>query len=155
MFDTRNIFDHAEIRAWVEERGGRPAVGRGPTPHDDVSNLRFMFGEAAAAAPGEAGGIDAAGTDERFEPLDWDEWFRRFEAENLALWVQDRNADGEVSRYYEMVIREAYPDAHEHDHVDLDKLREAGVPHKDTPSKGPQDGVPGHYGEPNKGPRDL
>ena len=125
MFDTRNLSDQAAIREWVETRGGRPAIGHGPTPHDDVSNLRFMFGEAAAAAPGDAGGVDAAGTHERLEPTSWDEWFQRFEAENLALWVQDRNADGEVSRYYQITVREAYEDAHEHPHTDLDKLRDA------------------------------
>ena len=139
MFNTRNIFDHAEIRAWVEERGGRPALGHGPTPGDDASNLRFMFGTAAAAVPGDAGGVDAAGTEERVEPIAWDEWFRRFEAENLALWVQDRNADGEVSRYYQITLREAYADAHDYPHPDLDKLREGGVDYKDVPSKGPRD----------------
>lgn len=124
MFDTRNLSDHAAIRAWVEERGGRPAVNEGLSQHDDASKLRLMFGDA-----GETG----EGTAERFVPIDWDDWFARFDRENLALWVQDRNADGEVSRYYQITVREAYEDAHETGAPDLDRLREAKVPHKDPP----------------------
>ena len=124
MFDTRNLTDPAAIKAWAEARGGRPAVNEGTSPHDDPSDLRLMFDLTGtqAATDGVGGGT---GTGERLRPIGWDEWLRRFEAENLALWVQDRNADGQVSRYYQLTAREAYEDAHETGAPDLDTLRDA------------------------------
>ncbi len=87
---TRTTTDHEEIRRWVEEHGGRPAVVRG-TRDGDGSVLRIDF-------PGGAG-------EDELEPVSWDEWFREFEEENLAFLYQDRKAGGEDSTFFKLVGR--------------------------------------------------
>ena len=66
--------DHAEIRRWVEERGGQPGV----VP---VGDGRKRLGVA----------FDAADCD----PLSWDEFFERFDRESLAFaYPPDENREG-------------------------------------------------------------
>jgi hypothetical protein len=85
--------DHEEIRRWVEEHGGRPARVRG-TGHDgDPGVLRIDF-------PGGAG-------EDELEPISWDEWFRKFDEQNLALLYQERRADGEDSTFAKLVRRDS------------------------------------------------
>ena len=66
--------DHAEIRRWVEERGGRPGV---IPARDGGKRLAVSF--------------EAAGC----EPLSWDEFFERFDRESLAFaYPPDANGEG-------------------------------------------------------------
>jgi hypothetical protein len=65
MAGTMVTTDHAQIRAWVEERGGTPACVRGER------ELRVVF-------PGQP--ADAA-----LELVGWDEWFRLFEERGLCF----------------------------------------------------------------------
>lgn len=66
--------DHAEIRRWVEERGGRPGV----VPAGDG---RGRLTVAFDATDGE--------------PLSWDEFFERFDRESLAFaYPPDANGEG-------------------------------------------------------------
>jgi hypothetical protein len=66
--------DHAEIRRWVEERGGRPAAVRS---EEGRGRLAVAFD----------------GTD--CDPLSWDEFFERFDRESLAFaYPPDGNGDG-------------------------------------------------------------
>ena len=85
--------DHDEIRRWVEERGGRPAVvkttrGKG----DDVGILRIDF-------PGFSG----EGT---LEPISWEEFFEKFDREGLAFVSQETTASGQKSNFNKIVKRE-------------------------------------------------
>ena len=88
---THTTVDHDEIRRWVEEHGGRPARVRG-TGNGDAGVLRIDF-------PGGAG-------EEALEPISWDEWFRTFDEQRLALVYQERKADGEDSTFAKLVRRE-------------------------------------------------
>jgi hypothetical protein len=88
---TQTTVDHDEIRRWVEEHGGRPARVRG-TGNGDAGVLRIDF-------PGGAG-------EEALEPISWDEWFRTFDEQRLALVYQERKADGEDSTFAKLVRRE-------------------------------------------------
>jgi alkylation response protein AidB-like acyl-CoA dehydrogenase len=90
--DTRKTTDHDEIRRWVEEHGGRPARVRGTGDGDDPGVLRIDF-------PGGAG-------DDGLEPISWDEWFRKFDAEGLALLYQEQKAGGDDSTFAKLVSRE-------------------------------------------------
>jgi hypothetical protein len=91
--DTKTTTDHDQIRRWVEERGGRPArvkgTERGP---DDPGLLRIDFPEQ--------------GDDERLEPIPWEEFFEKFEENDLAFLHQERTADGEPSRFNKFVKRD-------------------------------------------------
>jgi hypothetical protein len=81
--------NHDEIRKWAEERGGKPVRVRGTGDKEDGGVLRIDF-------PGAAG-------EERLEPLSWDQWFKEFDARNLAFVHQDRKADGELSTFFKLV----------------------------------------------------
>jgi hypothetical protein len=83
--------DHAKIKRWVEERGGHPAAVKRTETDDDLGILRIDF-------PGFSG-------EESLEPVEWDDWFEKFEEKKLAFLHQDKTADGEVSRFNKLVSR--------------------------------------------------
>jgi hypothetical protein len=80
--------DHDEIVRWVEERGGRPATVKG-TARSGAGVLRIDF-------PGQ-------GEDAKMQHLSWDEFFEKFDEENLSFLHQDVTADGDVSRFSKFV----------------------------------------------------
>jgi hypothetical protein len=80
--------DHAVIKRWIEERGGRPATVKGTHHGDDAGILRVDFGEP----------------DPGLEPVGWDEFFHTFEDRGLAFLHQDR-VDGKASRFFKFVRR--------------------------------------------------
>ena len=67
--------DHAEIRRWIEARGGHPAVVTG-APGEEAGILRLDL-------PGGYAG------QEFLRPIPWDEFFRRFDAQRLAFLYED------------------------------------------------------------------
>jgi hypothetical protein len=82
--------DHDEIRRWVEQHQGQPASVRG-TGKGEPGVLRIDF-------PGGAG-------EDRLEHIDWDDWFEKFDAENLAFLYQSEKADGSDSTFFKLVNR--------------------------------------------------
>ena len=89
--ETRKTTDHEEIRRWVEAHGGKPAAVKG-TRDGDTGVLRIDF-------PGGAG-------EEQLEPISWDEWFEKFDRENLAFLYQEQKAGGEDSTFFKLVRRD-------------------------------------------------
>ncbi|MCW3065689.1 MAG: hypothetical protein JWN32_2861 [Solirubrobacterales bacterium] len=89
---TRTTTDHEEIRRWVEEHGGQPAIVR-DTRDGGGGVLRIDF-------PGGAG-------QDRLEPVSWDEWFRVFDENDLAFLYQEQKADGEDSTFFKLVSRDS------------------------------------------------
>ena len=89
--DTRKTTDHEEIRRWVEEHDGKPAAVRG-TRDGDTGVLRIDF-------PGGAG-------EDQLEHISWEEWFEKFDRENLAFLYQAQKADGEDSTFFKLVRRD-------------------------------------------------
>lgn len=89
MSQAEKITDHASIRSWAEERGGRPAMVEG-TSQDGmgVGVLRFDFG----------------GDDEDLREIDWDTFFDTFERKKLALLAEPAS-DGETSRFFKFIAR--------------------------------------------------
>lgn len=80
--------DHETIRAWVEERGGRPTRVRTGS-QDGADLLRIDFGEP----------------DPELEPISWDAFFNHFEEHRLAFLYQTETKDGEESRFSKFVYR--------------------------------------------------
>jgi hypothetical protein len=74
--------DHEAIRAWVEDRNGRPAAVR---TDEEGGILRIDFGDA----------------DETLEPIEWGEFFRIFDDNNLAFLYQEEGR----SRFNKFVER--------------------------------------------------
>jgi hypothetical protein len=87
---TKVTTDHALIRSWVEEREGFPCKVHGEEP--DAVLIRIAF-------PGITG-------EEEFEEISWEDFFHRFEEQDLAFVYQDTTADGEISRYSKLADRE-------------------------------------------------
>ncbi|TPI11046.1 hypothetical protein FJW06_21500 [Mesorhizobium sp. B4-1-3] len=86
MSEAKTTTDHDEIRKWVEERKGRPAVVR---TKGEGGILRIDFGEP----------------EDTFEAIEWDEFFRIFDENDLAFLHQDKAGSGGTSRFNKFVER--------------------------------------------------
>jgi hypothetical protein len=96
MAATKVMIDHGEIRRWTEERRGRAASVRktgGRGGQNDIGMLTLDM-------PGFAG-------EESLRALSWEEWFRQFDRNNLALVVQDEAASGQKSNFNKLVSRDS------------------------------------------------
>jgi hypothetical protein len=89
---TKTTTDHAEIRRWAEARGARPARVKGTGGPGDPGIIRLDF--------------PSDGPDENLEPISWDEWFRAFDQNQLALVYQEQTASGKPSNFNKLVSRE-------------------------------------------------
>jgi hypothetical protein len=83
--------DHDEIRSWVEEHDGKPASVRGTGDGDVAGVLRIDF-------PGGAG-------EEELEHISWEQWFEKFDDNDLAFLYQQEKASGEDSTFFKLVSR--------------------------------------------------
>src|ERR1044071_8071759 len=88
---SKTTTDHEEIRNWVEERGGHPAIVKG-TEKGDSALLRIDY-------PGYSG-------EDRLEEISWDEFFEIFDENDLAFLYQEKTQDGGESRFSKFVSRE-------------------------------------------------
>lgn len=89
--ESHTTTDHDEIRNWVEEHDGQPATVRGTSEGDEPGVLRIDF-------PG------GTGTDQ-LEHIDWEEWFAKFDQNDLAFLYQERKSSGEDSTFFKLVKR--------------------------------------------------
>jgi hypothetical protein len=71
------LTDHDRIREWAEAHGAVPASVRGTGKKGDPGILRLDM-------PGGAG-------NESLQPVSWDDWFRKFDAQGLALLVDEQS----------------------------------------------------------------
>ena len=92
MASAGPLTDHDEIRKWAEARGAKPACVRGTGGKDDTGMIRLDFA-------GYSGG-------DSLQEISWEEWFEAFDANNLALVVQEKTADGQQSNFNKLVKRE-------------------------------------------------
>lgn len=86
MSESKTTTNHDEIRQWAEDRGGRPAVVR-TTGEGGI--LRIDFGEP----------------EEKLEPIEWDEFFRIFDENDLTFLYQDETGGGKNSRFNKFIDR--------------------------------------------------
>lgn len=88
MSSATKTTKHEEIRKWIEERGGRPSVVA--STHENGREgglLRVDFGEK----------------EDSLEEIDWDEFFKIFDENDLAFLHQDETANGKQSRFAKFV----------------------------------------------------
>ena len=91
--------DHNEIRRWAEERGGVPACVRGTGTPDDIGMVRIEF-------PGKPNTRE-----DSLQEITWDEFFDKFDENNLALVYEETTARGQKSNFNKIVKREQRPKA--------------------------------------------
>jgi hypothetical protein len=93
MASAQPVTDHNQIRTWAEARRGKPARVKGTGGNGDPGVLRINF-------PGYSG-------EDTLQEISWEEWFQQFDENNLALLVQERTADGELSTFNKLVSRDS------------------------------------------------
>ena len=87
--EAKTTTDHDEIREWAEQRGGKPASVRGTEERgEEAGVLRISFEN-----------------DEDLEEISWDEFFEKFDEEDLEFLYQERTADGGESRFFKLIQR--------------------------------------------------
>lgn len=91
MAAAKHTTDHEFIKRWAEERKGKPTAVKGTGGGDDPGIIRIDF-------PGYSG-------QGKLEPISWDEWFQKFEENDLALLFQEETAGGEKSNFNKLVKR--------------------------------------------------
>ena len=85
--------DHAFIRRWVEERGGRPTHVKGTGGADDPGVLRIDFPDTESEA---------------LEEIAWTDFFEKFEESKLAFLHRDiMGDDGKPDRFNKFVSRDS------------------------------------------------
>lgn len=89
--DTRTTTDHDEIRRWVEEHGGEPASVKGTESGDEPGVLRIDF-------PGGTG-------EDQLEHISWEDWFAKFDENDLAFLYQETKAGGGDSTFFKLIRR--------------------------------------------------
>jgi len=88
---ARRTTNPDKIRKWVEARGGKPSTVKG-TGEGEPGVLRIDF-------PGYRGKQTLA-------EISWDDFFKKFEEQNLAFLYQDKTAAGKQSRFCKLVSRD-------------------------------------------------
>ena len=94
MSESITTTDHDVIKEWVERRGGYPATVHGTHGKgEDAGLLRIGFDEA------EQG--------DSLDPIEWENFFQKFDSEGLAFLYQDETKEGETSRFCKFVERDS------------------------------------------------
>ncbi|HET7618231.1 MAG TPA: hypothetical protein VFK20_06955 [Vicinamibacterales bacterium] len=92
MASAEPVTDHRRIREWAEARGAKPACVKGTGGKQDPGMIRLDF-------PGYSG-------EESLQAISWDDWFKAFDDNGLALLIQEETAGGERSNFNKLVSRE-------------------------------------------------
>ena len=91
--ESKVTTDHDEIKAWVEERGGKPARVKGTDDKSGGGLLRIDY-------PGFSG-------EDTLETITWEEFFTAFDDNKLAFLYQDKTKDGKESRFSKLIDRDS------------------------------------------------
>ena len=90
MADNQTTTDHDTIQEWAEARNGHPATVESTADGDEAGILRIEFEQ---------------GDSSDLKEISWEEFFNKFEEENLAFLYQEETSDGETSRFFKLVSR--------------------------------------------------
>lgn len=101
MAETVTMTDHDAIRDWAAARAGSPAIVDVSPEAGTQPMLRLVFGQQAYQ---EGRDVDRPIGDGGVEMVEWDEWFRLFDENDLALVVAS-DAPGVRESSYEMIRR--------------------------------------------------
>jgi hypothetical protein len=96
---SKTTRDHDEIRKWAEARGAVPAEVKGTERGNEPGILRFEF----PGAPNS--------NDEKLEQISWEDFFRKFDENELEFVYQEKTADGKRSNFNKFVYPESQKQA--------------------------------------------
>lgn len=86
---SKTTQDHDRIRKWAETRGAHPAAVKGTGKRGDPGILRLDF-------PGYRGKLT-------LKEISWDDFFKKFDAENLDFLYQEKTKSGARSNFSKLV----------------------------------------------------
>ncbi len=89
---SKTTSDHAVIKKWAEDRGAKPAAVKG-TSGDEIGVIRLIF-------PGYA-----AGRSQSLREISWEDFFKKFDENNLAFIYQDETSRGVKSNFNKFIKR--------------------------------------------------
>src|SRR4051795_8930047 len=88
---SKTTRDHDEIRRWAEARGAVPAEVKGTQRDGEAGIIRFEFPKAPNR------------NDSKLEEISWEEFFEKFDENNLEMVFQEKTADGQKSNFNKLV----------------------------------------------------
>lgn len=88
---SRTTRDHEEIRRWAEARGAVPAEVKGTERGGEAGIIRFEFPNAPNR------------NDSKLEEISWEDFFEKFDQNNLEMVFQEKTADGQQSNFNKLV----------------------------------------------------
>ena len=89
MSEAQKTKDHNRIRAWAQERGGYPPTVMETKDDGHAGLLRIDF-------PNYTG-------NETLERISWDDFFEKFDQEDLTFLHQEITEEGAVSRFCKFI----------------------------------------------------
>lgn len=95
---SKTTRDHDEIRRWAEARGAVPSEVRGTERGGETGILRFEF----PRAPNRQ--------DDKLQEISWQDFFQKFDENDLELVYQEKTADGQQSNFNKLI----HPSSEEH-----------------------------------------
>jgi hypothetical protein len=103
MPETVTLTDHQAIRDWAAARAGYPAIIDVSPEGGTQPMLSIVFGQEAYEDFDQPGRPPNAGG---YELVEWDEWFRLFDKEKLAMVVEE-DQPGKREQFHEIIRRPA------------------------------------------------
>lgn len=109
MSTSKTTKDHDEIRMWAEARHAVPCEVEGTERDSEPGILRFEFSQARNR------------NDDKLREISWEEFFAKFDENNLELLYQEKTADGHVSNFNKLI----HPESEKHSSKQTHKGRAA------------------------------
>jgi hypothetical protein len=88
---SKTTQDHEEIRSWAEKRGAVPAEVASTHRRDEPGILRFSFPRARDK------------NNDKLTEVSWDDFFEKFDENNLELVYQEKTAAGRQSNFNKLI----------------------------------------------------
>ncbi|HEX8713510.1 MAG TPA: hypothetical protein VF730_16645 [Terracidiphilus sp.] len=98
MSTSKTTKSHDEIRNWAEARHAVPCEVEGTERDSETGILRFEFPEARNR------------NDDRLREISWDEFFSKFDENDLELLYQEKTSDGQTSNFNKLI----HPETEKH-----------------------------------------
>ena len=92
---SKTTQNHEEIRSWAEKRGAVPAEVSSTHRDKEPGILRFCFPKATNR------------NNDSLREISWDDFFEKFDENNLEMVYQEKTATGRKSNFNKLVHPEA------------------------------------------------
>ena len=92
---SRTTKDPEEIRRWAEARGAVPAEVASTESKNEPGILRFKFPKAPRR------------NDAALKDISWEDFFRKFQENDLAMVYQEKTAAGRTSNFNKLIHPES------------------------------------------------